>query len=115
MQIPAAPLYHEKVYFAPGDRAFQAWQTAQGKIGVCVCWDQWYPEAARLTALRGAEIIFYPTAIGWPPSEKKEFGAAQYSAWETIKSSHAIAIGCYVAADYRVCLDALSGGDRREV
>jgi N-carbamoylputrescine amidase len=102
MHIPDDPLYHEKFYFAPGDLGFQAWPTAHGKIGVCVCWDQWYPEAARLTALRGAEIIFYPTAIGWHPSEKKEFGAAQYSAWETIQRSHAIANGCYVAAANRV-------------
>ncbi len=85
MHIPDDPLYHEKFYFAPGDLGFQAWSTAQGKIGVCVCWDQWYPEAARLTALHGAEIIFYPTAIGWHPLEKKEFGAAQHSAWETIQ------------------------------
>jgi N-carbamoylputrescine amidase len=102
MHIPDDPLYHEKFYFTPGDLGFQAWTTAQGKIGVCVCWDQWYPEAARLTALRGAEILFYPTAIGWHPSEKKEFGAAQYSAWETIQRSHAIANGCYVAAANRV-------------
>ena len=102
MHIPDDPLYHEKFYFAPGDLGFQAWMTAQGKIGVCVCWDQWYPEAARLTALRGAEILFYPTAIGWHPSEKKKFGATQYSAWETIQRSHAIANGCYVAAANRV-------------
>ena len=102
MHIPDDPLYHEKFYFAPGDLGFQAWQTARGKIGVCVCWDQWYPEAARLTALRGAEIIFYPTAIGWHPAEKKEFGAAQHSAWETIQRSHAIANGCYVAAANRI-------------
>jgi N-carbamoylputrescine amidase len=102
MHIPDDPLYHEKFYFTPGDLGFQAWPTAQGKIGVCVCWDQWYPEAARLTALRGAEILFYPTAIGWHPSEKKKFGAAQYSAWETIQRSHAIANGCYVAAANRV-------------
>jgi N-carbamoylputrescine amidase len=111
MHIPDDPLYHEKFYFAPGDLGFQAWQTAQGKIGVCVCWDQWYPEAARLTALRGAEIIFYPTAIGWHPSEKKEFGAAQYSAWETIQRSHAIANGCYVAAANRVGHEAPAGGE----
>jgi N-carbamoylputrescine amidase len=102
MHIPDDPLYHEKFYFAPGDLGFQAWQTARGKIGVCVCWDQWYPEAARLTALRGAEIIFYPTAIGWHPAEKKEFGVAQHSAWETIQRSHAIANGCYVAAANRI-------------
>ena len=102
MHIPDDPLYHEKFYFTPGDLGFQAWPIAQGKIGVCVCWDQWYPEAARLTALRGAEIIFYPTAIGWHPSEKKKFGGAQYSAWETIQRSHAIANGCYVAAANRI-------------
>ena len=111
MHIPDDPLYHEKFYFTPGDLGFQAWPTAQGKIGVCVCWDQWYPEAARLTALRGAEILFYPTAIGWHPSEKKEFGDAQYSAWETIQRSHAIANGCYVAAANRVGHEAPSGGD----
>jgi N-carbamoylputrescine amidase len=110
MHIPDDPLYHEKFYFAPGDLGFQAWQTAHGKIGVCVCWDQWYPEAARLTALRGAEIIFYPTAIGWHPSEKKEFGKAQHSAWETIQRSHAIANGCYVAAANRVGHEAPVGG-----
>ena len=102
MHIPDDPLYHEKFYFAPGDLGFQAWPTARGKIGVCVCWDQWYPEAARLTALRGAEMIFYPTAIGWHPAEKEKFGAAQHSAWETIQRSHAIANGCYVAAANRV-------------
>jgi N-carbamoylputrescine amidase len=110
MHIPDDPLYHEKFYFTPGDLGFQAWETAHGKIGVCVCWDQWYPEAARLTALRGAEIIFYPTAIGWHPSEKKEFGKAQHSAWETIQRSHAIANGCYVAAANRVGHEAPAGG-----
>ncbi len=93
MHIPDDPLYHEKFYFTPGDLGFQAWPTAQGKIGVCVCWDQWYPEAARLTALRGAEIIFYPTAIGWHPSEKKEFGAAQYSASAANRVGHEGAAG----------------------
>ena len=111
MHIPDDPLYHEKFYFSPGDLGFQSWKTKHGKIGVCVCWDQWYPEAARLTALRGAEIIFYPTAIGWHPSEKKEFGEAQYSAWETIQRSHAIANGCYVAAANRVGHEAPAGGD----
>jgi N-carbamoylputrescine amidase len=111
MHIPDDPLYHEKFYFAPGDLGFQAWPTARGKIGVCVCWDQWYPEAARLTALHGAEIIFYPTAIGWHPSEKKEFGATQYAAWETIQRSHAIANGCYVAVPNRVGHEAPAGGD----
>jgi N-carbamoylputrescine amidase len=102
MHIPDDPLYHEKFYFTPGDLGFQAWRTGHGNVGVCVCWDQWYPEAARLTALRGAEIIFYPTAIGWHPSEKKEFGRAQHSAWETVQRSHAITNGCYVAAANRV-------------
>jgi N-carbamoylputrescine amidase len=111
MHIPDDPLYHEKFYFAPGDLGFKAWETARGKIGVCVCWDQWYPEAARLTALRGAEIIFYPTAIGWHPSEKKEFGKAQHSAWETIQRGHAIANGCYVAVANRVGHEAPGGGD----
>jgi N-carbamoylputrescine amidase len=111
MHIPDDPLYHEKFYFTPGDLGFQAWKTQRGKIGVCVCWDQWYPEAARLTALRGAEIIFFPTAIGWHPSEKKELGAAQYSAWETVQRSHAIANGCFVAAANRVGHEAPVGGD----
>src|SRR5437899_4749539 len=111
MHIPDDPLYHEKFYFTPGDLGFQAWDTKSGKIGVCVCWEQWYPEAARLTALRGAEIIFYPTAIGWHPREKEEFGAAQHSAWETIQRSHAIANGCYVAAANRVGHEAPAGGD----
>jgi N-carbamoylputrescine amidase len=111
MHIPDDPLYHEKFYFTPGDLGFQAWNTQHGKIGVCVCWDQWYPEAARLTVLRGAEIIFYPTAIGWHPSEKEEFGDAQYSAWETIQRSHAIANGCYVAAANRVGHEAPTGED----
>lgn len=110
MHIPDDPLYHEKFYFTPGDLGFQAWKTQRGNIGVCVCWDQWYPEAARLTALRGAEIIFYPTAIGWHPSEKKEFGAAQHSAWETIQRSHAIANGCFVAAANRVGHENPAGG-----
>jgi N-carbamoylputrescine amidase len=110
MHIPDDPLYHEKFYFAPGDLGFLAWDTRNGKIGVCICWDQWYPEAARLTALRGAEIIFYPTAIGWHPGEKKEFGEAQHSAWETIQRSHAIANGCYVAVANRVGHEAPAGG-----
>jgi N-carbamoylputrescine amidase len=111
MHIPDDPLYHEKFYFAPGDLGFQAWKTQRGNLGVCVCWDQWYPEAARLTALRGAEIIFYPTAIGWHPKEKKEFGQAQHSAWETIQRSHAIANGCYVGAANRVGHEKPAGGD----
>src|SRR5436190_4178043 len=110
MHIPDDPSYHEKFYFTPGDLGFQAWPTPQGKIGVCVCWDQWYPEAARLTTLRGAEILFYPTAIGWHPSEKAKYGRAQHSAWETMQRSHAIANGCFVAAVNRVGREALAGG-----
>jgi len=102
MHIPDDPLYYEKFYFSPGDLGFRAWATRYGKIGVCVCWDQWYPEAARLTALQGAEILFYPTAIGWHPAEKAAEGAIQHSAWETMQRSHAIANGCYVAAVNRV-------------
>ena len=110
MHIPDDPLYHEKFYFAPGDLGFKAWSTQRGKIGVCVCWDQWYPEAARLTALQGAEVIFYPTAIGWHPSEKAEFGKAQHAAWETIQRGHAIANGCYVAVANRIGHEAPAGG-----
>jgi N-carbamoylputrescine amidase len=102
MHIPDDPLYYEKYYFAPGDLGFQAVDTAAGRVGTLVCWDQWYPEAARLTALQGAEVLFYPTAIGWHPAEKNEFGAAQFDAWRTIQRSHAIANGVYVAAVNRV-------------
>jgi N-carbamoylputrescine amidase len=102
MHIPDDPLYYEKYYFAPGDLGFQAVNTAFGRVGTLVCWDQWYPEAARLTALQGAEAIFYPTAIGWHPAEKTEYGAAQYDAWQTIQRSHAIANGVYVAGVNRV-------------
>jgi N-carbamoylputrescine amidase len=102
MHVPDDPLYHEKFYFTPGDLGFQAWDTRYGRIGVLICWDQWYPEAARLTALHGARILFLPTAIGWHPSEKTEYGASQHSAWETIQRSHAIANGMYVAAINRV-------------
>ncbi|HEV3022594.1 MAG TPA: carbon-nitrogen hydrolase [Pirellulales bacterium] len=98
MHIPDDPLYYEKFYFTPGDLGFSSSSTRFGRVGVCVCWDQWYPEAARLTALRGAEIIFYPTAIGWHPSEKAEYGGSQHSAWETMMRSHAIANGVFVAA-----------------
>ena len=109
MHIPDDPLYYEKFYFTPGDLGFRAWQTRYGKIGVLICWDQWYPEAARLTALQGAEILFYPTAIGWHPREKAEHGARQHSAWETIQRSHAIANGCYVAVPNRVGHEKLAG------
>ncbi len=111
MHIPDDPLYYEKFYFTPGDLGFRAWETRYGKIGALICWDQWYPEAARLTALHGAEILFYPTAIGWHPSEKAEAGAAQHSAWETIQRSHAVANGCYVAAVNRIGLEKPAGGD----
>jgi N-carbamoylputrescine amidase len=102
MHIPDDPLYYEKFYFTPGDLGFRAFGTAAGKIGTLVCWDQWYPEAARITALQGANVLFYPTAIGWHPSEKEEFGTAQYEAWQTIQRAHAIANGVYVAAVNRV-------------
>ncbi len=98
MHIPDDPLYYEKYYFTPGDLGFQAVDTSAGRVGTLVCWDQWYPEGARLTALQGAEVLFYPTAIGWHPAEKDEFGAAQYDAWQTIQRAHAIANGVYVAA-----------------
>jgi N-carbamoylputrescine amidase len=102
MHIPDDPLYYEKFYFTPGDLGFKAFDTAVGKIGTLVCWDQWYPEGARITALHGANLIFYPTAIGWHPAEREEFGAAQYDAWQTIQRSHAIANGVYIAAVNRV-------------
>lgn len=98
MHIPDDPRYYEKYYFTPGDLGFRAWNTRNGRFGVLVCWDQWYPEAARLTALQGAEALFYPTAIGWHPAEREEFGAAQHGAWETIQRSHAVANGCYVVS-----------------
>jgi N-carbamoylputrescine amidase len=102
MHIPDDPLYYEKYYFTPGDLGFKSADTPFGRIGTLVCWDQWYPEGARLTALQGAEILFYPTAIGWHPAEKEEFGEAQYDAWQTIQRAHAIANGVYVAAVNRV-------------
>jgi N-carbamoylputrescine amidase len=102
MHIPDDPLYYEKYYFTPGDLGFRAVDTSFGRIGTLVCWDQWYPEGARLTALQGAEMLFYPTAIGWHPAEKDEFGAAQYDAWQTIQRAHAIANGVYVAGVNRV-------------
>jgi N-carbamoylputrescine amidase len=111
MHIPDDPLYYEKFYFTPGDTGFKAWQTKFGRIGVLVCWDQWYPEGARLTAMQGAEILFYPTAIGWHPGEKAEYGVNQHGAWETIQRSHAVANGCYVAAVNRIGLETPIGGD----
>ncbi|MBI3874873.1 MAG: carbon-nitrogen hydrolase [Verrucomicrobia bacterium] len=111
MHIPDDPLYYEKFYFTPGDLGFKAWQTKFAKIGVLICWDQWYPEAARLTALQGAEILFYPTAIGWHPSEKKEYGVNQHGAWETIQRGHAVANGCFVAVANRIGTETPIGGD----
>ena len=102
MHIPDDPLYYEKFYFTPGDLGFRAFDTAAGRIGTLVCWDQWYPEAARLTALAGADVLFYPTAIGWHPREKAEHGEAQVAAWQTMQRAHAIANGVYVAAANRV-------------
>jgi N-carbamoylputrescine amidase len=102
MHIPDDPLYYEKFYFTPGDLGFRSFSTRFGQVGVCVCWDQWFPEGARLTALTGAQILFYPTAIGWIPGEKDVYGRSQHSAWETMMRSHAIANGVYVAAPNRV-------------
>jgi N-carbamoylputrescine amidase len=102
MHIPDDPLFYEKFYFTPGDLGFPAFDTRAGRIGTLICWDQWYPEAARLTALRGAAVLFYPTAIGWHPHEKARYGVAQRSAWQTIQRSHAIANGVFVAVVNRV-------------
>ncbi len=115
MHIPDDPLYYEKFYFTPGDTGFRAWDTAQGKIGVLVCWDQWFPEASRLTALQGAQIIFYPTAIGWHPAEKTSYGTAQHESWELIQRSHAVANGCYVCAPNRVGVEKILGADGKPV
>ncbi len=115
MHIPDDPSYYEKFYFTPGDTGFQAIQTRVGKIGALICWDQWYPEAARLTTLRGAEMLWYPTAIGWHPSEKKREGETQRNAWQTIQRSHAIANGVFVAAVNRVGHERpADGGDGLE-
>jgi N-carbamoylputrescine amidase len=102
MHIPDDPLYYEKYYFTPGDLGYRAVDTGVGRVGTLVCWDQWYPEGARLTALQGAQLLFYPTAIGWHPSERAEFGAAQHDAWRTIQRAHAIANGVFVAVVNRV-------------
>jgi len=103
MHIPDDPLFNEKYYFAPGDpKGFRVWKTRYATIGVLICWDQWYPEAARITSLLGAQVLFYPTAIGWHPSEKDEWGAAQVDAWRTMQRSHAIANGVYVASPNRI-------------
>ena len=105
MHIPDDPLYYEKFYFTPGDLGYRAFDTAVGRVGTLVCWDQWYPEGARITALQGATVLFYPTAIGWHPHEKAEHGPSQYDAWQTIQRGHAIANGVYVAAPNRVGME----------
>ena len=102
MHIPDDPLYFEKFYFTPGDLGFRSFDTSYGRVGTLVCWDQWFPEAARLTALSGAQILFYPTAIGWHPSEREQYGVAQHSSWETIQRGHAVANGIYVAVANRI-------------
>lgn len=102
MHIPDDPLYYEKFYFTPGDLGFPNFDTAYGRIGIQICWDQWYPEGSRLTALQGAQVIFYPTSIGWHPHEKAQFGSAQLDAWRTVQRAHAIANGVYVAVVNRV-------------
>ncbi|MEI2719068.1 MAG: carbon-nitrogen hydrolase [Gemmatimonadales bacterium] len=109
MHIPDDPQFYEKFYFTPGDLGFRSWDTKFGKIGVLICWDQWYPEAARLTAMSGAEILFYPTAIGWLPPEKAEYGERQQAAWETIQRSHAVANGCFVCSVNRTGHEVLPG------
>jgi N-carbamoylputrescine amidase len=111
MHIPDDPLYYEKFYFTPGDTGFRSWKTRFGRIGVLICWDQWFPEAARVAVLHGAEILLYPTAIGWHPGEKQEHGATQYGAWETIQRAHGVANGCFVAVCNRVGHEKLAGGE----
>lgn len=110
MHIPDDPLYYEKFYFSPGDLGFRSFDTRAGRLGALVCWDQWFPEGARLTALRGAEVLIYPTAIGWHPAEKARYGAAQADAWRTIQRAHAIANGVYVVAANRVGHEGAQGG-----
>ena len=111
MHIPDDPGFGEKFYFTPGDQGFRAFDVAGLRLGTLVCWDQWFPEAARLTALRGAELLVYPTAIGWHPHEKNALGAAQHDAWQTVQRSHAIANGCFVMAVNRAGLETVPGAD----
>jgi N-carbamoylputrescine amidase len=111
MHIPDDPAYYEKFYFTPGDLGFQAFRTRAGRVAALICWDQWYPEGARLAALQGASVLFYPTAIGWHPHEREEFGAEQRDAWRTIQRGHAIANGVYVAVVNRVGHEKLAGSD----
>ena len=115
MHIPDDPAFYEKFYFVPGDLGFRAFETRYAKIGVLVCWDQWFPEGARLTALQGAEILFYPTAIGWHPSERKQYGKAQHESWEVVQRSHAVANGCFVCVPNRIGLERIAGEDGRPV
>jgi len=110
MHIPDDPAFYEKFYFTPGDLGFQAFDVRAGRIGTLICWDQWYPEGARLTALRGASVLFYPTAIGWHPAEKAQFGAQQRDAWRTVQRGHAVANGVYVAAVNRVGHEVFTPG-----
>ncbi|MEO7977115.1 carbon-nitrogen hydrolase [Flavobacterium sp.] len=105
MHIPDDPHFYEKFYFTPGDLGFQAIQTKKGTVGTLICWDQWYPEAARITALKGAEVLFYPTAIGWHPKEKEQYGENQYGAWMNVMKGHAVANGVFVAAANRIGLE----------
>jgi N-carbamoylputrescine amidase len=114
MHIPDDPQFYEKFYFTPGDLGFQVFDTRYARVGVLICWDQWYPEAARLTALRGADVLFYPTAIGWLPSEKAAHGAAQHRSWEVIQRSHAVANGCYVVSVNRTGYEAAPDGESAE-
>ncbi len=109
MHVPDDPAYYEKFYFAPGDLGFRVFETRFARLGTLICWDQWYPEGARLTALQGASVLFYPTAIGWHPDEKEQYGAAQRDAWRTVQRGHAIANGVYVAAVNRVGHERLPG------
>jgi N-carbamoylputrescine amidase len=111
MHIPDDPRYYEKYYFTPGDLGFRKFDTAAGALGVLICWDQWYPEAARLTAMQGAEVLLYPTAIGWHPEEQAEVGSAQAAAWELMQRSHAVANGCFVIAVNRTGFEASPDGD----
>jgi N-carbamoylputrescine amidase len=111
MHIPDDPHFYEKFYFTPGDLGYKVFKTKYANIGTLICWDQWYPEASRITALMGADIIFYPTAIGWLPSEKEEFGNAQYNAWETVQKGHAVANGCYIVAVNRVGFEPSPDGN----
>ncbi|NPA54575.1 MAG: carbon-nitrogen hydrolase [Aquificae bacterium] len=111
MHIPDDPHFYEKFYFTPGDLGYKVFKTKYANIGTLICWDQWFPEAARLTAMKGADIIFYPTAIGWLPEEKEEYGASQYNAWESVQKGHAVANGCYIAAVNRVGFEPSPDGN----